>query len=135
MRIETIASNAFYPLWKKYKPAVVKTMVDAAEDGTATYQFSKHEFSDLDPKKNSTYTFKMSLSEGQLVASIKTSLVAQDLVMLLKQSAKAWEMIEAYSFDFVLDKHYVLTVTCVKELPKEEEEEDNTEEKSDPTEK
>ncbi len=124
MRIETIASNAFYPLWKKYKPAVVKLMVDAAEDGTATYQFSKHEFSDIDPKKNSTYTFKMSLSEGQLVASIKTSLVAQDLVMLLKQSAKAWELIEAYSYDFVLDKHYVLTVTCVKELPTEEEEDD-----------
>ncbi|MEQ8714072.1 MAG: hypothetical protein RIC80_13710 [Cyclobacteriaceae bacterium] len=124
MRIETIASNAFYPLWKKYKPAVVKLMVDAAEDGTATYQFSKHEFSDIDPKKNSTYTFKMSLSEGQLVASIKTSLVAQDLVMLLKQSAKAWELIEAYSYDFVLDKHYVLTVTCVKELPTVEEEDD-----------
>lgn len=121
MRIETIASNAFYPLWKKYKPAVVKMMVDAAEEGTATYQFSKHEFSDIDPKKNSTYTFKMALSQGQLVASIKTSLVAQDLVMLLKQSAKAWELIESYSYNFELDKHYVLTVTCVKEIPEEEE--------------
>jgi hypothetical protein len=70
----------------------------------------------------------MALSQGQLVASIKTSLVAQDLVMLLKQSAKAWELIEAYSYNFELDKHYVLTVTCVKEVPtKEEDEVDTTE--------
>ena len=119
MRIETLASNAFFPLWKKYKPAVVRMMVDAVEGGPQQYQFSKHEFSDIDPKKSSTYTFKMSLNRGQLVASIKTSIVAQDLVLLLRQSPRAWELVESYAYHFELDKQYLLHVTCVKEAPEE----------------
>lgn len=127
MQYDTLQTSAFYPLWKKYRPVILKLMIDS-KDGPQTYSLSKHEFTDLAPKKNIVYSFKMEIFQGKPLTPIKTSLVAQDFVAMLKQSLKANELMETITFNFELDKQFVLQVTSVSNT--EESEEENTEEES-----
>ncbi|MCO6360517.1 hypothetical protein [Roseivirga pacifica] len=113
MQFDTVATNAFFPVWKKYRPVLLKLMKDAEEE-TQTYPFSKHEFTDVDTKKSTTYPFKLEAHEGRAVNSIKSSLLAQDLLSLLKMSQTAVELMDAATYTFKLDKEFVLHVSSEK---------------------
>lgn len=79
------------------------------------YKFSNHEFSDINAKEKGGHAFTLQIFHGKAVNSIKTSIVAQDLLVLLQSSRKATELTETATFEFVLDKQGLLQVTCTKE--------------------
>ncbi len=118
MRNEATDTNAFFPLWKKYRPALLKLMIEAMEGKPQEYQFAFHEFDDLNPKKTTSYPFKLEVFKGRAVNITKTSLVAQALLSLLNSSTTAWELMEKASFKFELNKKYILHITA--EMAEEE---------------
>ena len=113
MQFDTVATNAFFPIWKKYRPVLLKLMKDAGDE-VQTYPLSKHEFTDVDTKKSTTYPFKLEAHEGRAVNSIKSSLLAQDLLTLLKMSQTAVELMNSATYTFKLDKEFVLHVSAEK---------------------
>ncbi len=120
MQYDTIQTNAFYPLWKKYRPVILKLMIES-EGGPQSYPLSAHEFTDLATKKNIVYSFKMEVFQGKPLTPIKTSLVAQDFLTMLKQSVKANELMETITFNFELDKQFKLQVTSIHSETEEAE--------------
>lgn len=122
MRNDTLQISAFYPLWKKYKPVVLKLMMDA-KDGVQTYPLSKHEFTDLAPKKNIVYSFKIDIFQSKPLVAIKTSLVAQDFMEMIRQSGKAIELMDTATYHIELDKQFMFHVSCTPVVNEEETEE------------
>jgi hypothetical protein len=110
-------------LWNKYRPAIVKLMVDALES-PQEYKFLPHEFKDVNPKEKGGYWFTMEVYKGKAQNNIKGSVVAQDLLLTLQKSGRALEMFESSKFEFVLDKQFTLSVS---QEPVVEEEEETTE--------
>jgi hypothetical protein len=102
-------------VWSKYRPAILKLMVDSAS-GPQQYKFSSHEFKNVNPKEKGGYAFTLRAFQGKAVNSIRTSAVAQDLLVILLQSRKASELIEADTYEFILDKRFVLHVTRVEQV-------------------
>jgi len=49
--------------------------------------------------------------KGKAVNNIRKSPIAQDLLGILEQSKKASELMDANTYEFTLDKHFVLRVT------------------------
>ncbi len=86
-------------------------MIDA-QNGPQTYPLSKHEFTDLAPKKNIVYSFKIDIFQSKPLVAIKTSLVAQDFMEMIRQSAKAIELMDTSTYHIELDKQFVLNVSC-----------------------
>ena len=113
MRDETTVTKEFFPIWKKYRPVILKLMIDSLEGTAQSYQFSKHEFSDVNTRKNAVFSFKMETHKGRVLHPKKASVVASDLLALLKQSAKAIELMDASVFTFVLDAQFNLTISSV----------------------
>lgn len=121
MRNDNLQISAFYPLWKKYKPVILKLMIDA-KDGPQTYALSKHEFTDLAPKKNIVYSFKIDIFKGKPLVAIKTSLVAQDFMEMIRLSGKAAELMSTATYSIEMDKQFNLHVGCTPEVIEVEEE-------------
>ncbi len=103
-------------VWSKYRPAILKLMVDSA-DGPQQYKFSNHEFKSINPKEKGGYAFTLRVFQGKAVNNIKTSAVAQDLLLILQQSRRALELIETSTYEFVMDKHFMLHVAKVEKAP------------------
>lgn len=120
MRYDTLLTSAFYPLWKKYRPVMLKLMVDSDTE-PQQYQMSKHEFTDLAPKKNIVYSFKIEMFNGAPLVAPKTSLVAQDFIAVIKQSGKANELMQSATYAFELDKQFRLNVSISERVATEEE--------------
>lgn len=127
MRNDNLQISAFYPLWKKYKPVILKLMVDA-QDGPQSYPLSKHEFTDLAPKKNIVYSFKIDILKLKPLVAIKTSLVAQDFMELIRQSNKAAELTATNTYHLELDKQFNFHVSCTPVVEETEIEEASAEE-------
>jgi hypothetical protein len=104
--------QSYASLWNKYRPAILKLMVDAAA-GTQRYKLSAHEFKMLNPKEKSGYTFTVQIYQGKAQNSIKESINAQDLLYMLTQSKKASELMSSDAYEFALDKQFNLSVTKV----------------------
>ncbi len=115
-------TNIYFALWKKYRPAILKLMTDAIES-PQQYKFSNHEFSDINAKEKGGHSFTLQIFESKAANSIKMSIVAQDLLVMLQSSKKANELTETATFEFILDKQGVLQVSCEKEPEAEESEE------------
>ena len=96
-------------LRSKYRPAILRLMLDA-ETEPQQYKLSNHEFHALNNGKKGTFTFTLELSNGKATKGFKESLVAQDLVEILQGSKKATELISASTFQFSLDKQFVLHI-------------------------
>jgi hypothetical protein len=97
-------------LWSKYRPVILKLMVDSAT-GPQQYKLSAHEFKSVNPKEKGGYGFTLKVFQGKAVNKIKDSPVAQDLLEILKLSPRAVELIDASTYEFNLDKQFVLRVT------------------------
>ncbi len=101
-------SNNFISLWQKYRPAILKLMVDSLA-GPQKYRFLYHEFQNEKPNQRN-YTFTLRLFKNRAINNIKDSVVARDLLVVLKQSNKVSELTELVEFEFILDKDFILHI-------------------------
>jgi hypothetical protein len=104
-------SNRFYTaLWNKYRPAILQLMVASAEE-PQHYKLYGHEFKALNPKEKNGYAFTLQAHRGKAVNNIKNSGMAQDLLEVLEVSKKASELMDKDTYEFTLDKQFMLHVT------------------------
>lgn len=108
---DSALTKEFYPIWKKYRPVVLKLMIDSLDGTAQTYQLSRHEYADVNTRKSAVFSFKLATHKGRVLHPKKASVIAADLLVVLKQSAKARELMEASIFHFVLDAKFNLTVS------------------------
>jgi len=113
--------NLYTFLWKKYRPMLVKLMVDA-DNGPQEYKFIQHEFKDINPKEKGGHTFTLEAHKGKAQNNIKSSVVAQDLLLTLQKSARALELMDTATYQFVMDKQYLFHVSKMEEEIAEEAE-------------
>jgi len=97
-------------LWSKYRPAILKLMVDS-EEGPQQYNFFKHEISRAYPRLKRGFSFKLKVYQNKPVNDIKGSVIAQDLLKVLRSSGTASELVEDAVYEFQLDKQYNLHIT------------------------
>jgi hypothetical protein len=104
--------NSYASVWSKYRPAILKMMVDSSE-APQQYKLSDHEFRALNPKQKGGYTFTLQVANSRLSNNIKDFPVAQDLWAVLQLSRRATELIADSSYEFLMDKQFVLHVTKI----------------------
>ncbi len=110
-------STTYTYLWSKYRPAILKLMVDSGK-GPQQYKFSSHEIKAINAGHKGSNAFTLKVYMGKAVNDIRTSAIAKDLLLVLQESRKATELAETSTYEFTLDKHFVLHVTQA-EMPKE----------------
>ena len=115
-------------LWDKYRPAILKFMIDSKE-GPQEYKLFKHEFQNIAPNEKGGYAFILRMFKGKAVNDIRTSAIAKDLLVILQQSNKASELSEDTLYEFKMDKNLLLSITQeeVQEETKEETKEEVSE--------
>jgi hypothetical protein len=116
-------------LWNKYRPVVLKLMVDSAE-APQNYKFINHEFKDINAKEKGGYSFTMELANSKPLNNIKGSVVAQDLLIMLQKSRTAIELMESATYEIILDKQFMLHVSSIPNpevIDETESEDENTE--------
>jgi hypothetical protein len=109
MFFNTTNGNFYTPLWNKYRPAILQLMVASAEE-PQQYKLYGHEFKALNPKEKG-YSFTLHAFQGKALNNIRSSAIAQDLLVILEQSKKASELMDKDTYEFTLDKQFVLRVT------------------------
>jgi len=102
-------SSQYSYLWNKYRPAILKLMVDS-KDSPQQYKFSNHEFKVAHPTEKGGYSFKLRVFNSKAVNDIKKSTVAKDLLKILQQSKKATELTGQYVYEFAMDKGFLLNI-------------------------
>lgn len=103
-------STTYTYLWSKYRPAILKLMVDS-DKGPQQYKFSSHEIKSVNAGQKGSNAFTLKIYMGKAVNDIRTSAIAKDLLLVLQESRKATELAETATYEFILDKHFVLHVT------------------------
>lgn len=96
-------------LWQKYKPMILKLMVEA-DKGPQLYQFQRHEFADLNNQKPTGYSFKLEVFKNQKQNKL-TSNVAIDLLSILQSSSKSEELTHENKYLFKLDSKFSLEIS------------------------
>ena len=99
----------YSPIWNKYRPAILKMMLDAADE-PQQYRLSAHEFRALNEKQKGGFSFTLQVSKGKALNNIRDSSIAQDLLDVLQISRKASELTEADPYQIMLDKQFVLHI-------------------------
>ncbi|MCZ8356236.1 MAG: hypothetical protein O9340_15965 [Cyclobacteriaceae bacterium] len=108
-----VVTGKYAPLWSKYRPAILKLLIDSASE-PQTYKLMSHEIKSMDEKKKGSFSFNLHIAERKAVNNIKDSEIAQDLLNMLQQSKKGSELIQANRFEISMDKHFQLQVTQIK---------------------
>jgi predicted CoA-binding protein len=98
------------PIWNKYRPAILKLMVESANE-PQQYKLSAHEFRAMTPKPKTTYTFALEAAHGKALNRISDIPVAVDLLLMLQQSNKAMELMKESTYALSMDRHFVLHVS------------------------
>jgi hypothetical protein len=107
-------TSPYAPLWNKYRPAVVKMMVDA-RSAPQTYQLFEHEVCALAPKTRNV-KFTMRVQRSKSLTNLKDSVIASDLLHTLSLSNKAMELMELHAYEFTLGRDFTLSVSIVEAL-------------------
>lgn len=111
--IKTITYEGKYThLWQKYRPMILKLMIDAAEE-PQKYQFQKHEFTDLNNQKPTGYSFKLEVHRNEKQNKVSSS-VASDLLSILQSSSKSDELTAESKYLFKMDSKFVLEVSRIE---------------------
>ncbi|MDH5367580.1 MAG: hypothetical protein OEW67_11365 [Cyclobacteriaceae bacterium] len=105
--------------WNKYRPVILKLMVDSAKE-PQQYQFIQHEFKDINPKEKGGHSFTLQIFNSKAINNIKSSVVAQDLLIMLEKSKKSIELTEEATYELILDKHFMLQVSRIEQEATEE---------------
>lgn len=104
----------YAPLWKKYRPVLIKLMQDA-KICPQQYKLFEHEVRAIvSTAKNPAFT--MRVSEGKTVSATKDSVMARDLLQMLHTSAKAQELMELAAYEFTLKRDYTLHVNIAETI-------------------
>ena len=109
MSFNLAESKPYAPVWNKYRPAILKLMLASANE-PQEYKLYGHEFKAMNPKEKG-FAFVLQVFQGKAINNIRKSPIAQDLLGILEQSKKASELMSQNSYEFVLDKHFMLRVT------------------------
>lgn len=109
MRFDTNAGR-YTPLWNKYRPVILKMMIDAAHE-PQQYKLMRHEFQALSNDKKLSLGFNLHVHQRKAVNSIKNSEAARDLLSMLELSRKGSELTDAHTFHILLDKEFILHVS------------------------
>jgi hypothetical protein len=102
--------RTYSPVWNKYRPAILKLMIDALEK-PQQYKLLENEFRALNAKQKGGYAFTLQVGNSRVLNNIKDSPVAQDLLEVLQVSKKATELMSEGSYEFIMDKQFMLHVT------------------------
>lgn len=102
----------YTPVWSKYRPAILKMMLDSAET-PQQYKLSAHEFRALNSKQKGGYNFVLQVSKGKSINNIRDSVIAQELLGILQVSKKASELTEEAPYEISLDKQFVLRISKI----------------------
>jgi len=109
------APSRFIYIWNKYRPAILKLMVDSS-DGPQQYRFAHHEFRKLNLKEKKGCTFTLRVFRSKAVNSIRDCEIAHDLLMVLQQSRTSMTLTEQCPYEFTLNDRFVLhVVKCENE--------------------
>jgi hypothetical protein len=100
----------FTPVWSKYRPAIIKMMIDSDESPQA-YKLSPHEFRAMNTKQKSGFNFVLQVSKGKAINNIRDSIIAQELLEILQISRKASELTDTSPYQIEMDKQFVLHIT------------------------
>ena len=103
------SSTTYAPVWSKYRPAILQLMV-AASEKPQTYKLFKHEFIALNPKEKSGLHFNLTAFQGKALNTVKQHSIGRDLLDVLVNSKKAVELMNTDTYEFALDKQFVLHV-------------------------
>lgn len=106
-----MSDQLYISLWNKYKPAILQMMV-ASQEGTKQYKLFDHEFKVLGSKEKS-FSFELQARNGKAVNNIASSINAKNLLEVLSMSKKACELMDESTFEFKLDKHFVLHISRI----------------------
>jgi hypothetical protein len=101
--------NVYGHVWNKYRPVILKMMI-ASDGEPQQYKFSSHEFKGANPKEKGSFAFTLHAFQGKAVNNIRSSEIAQSLMSVLQQSKKATELLEKETYEFVLDKQFILHI-------------------------
>lgn len=96
--------SPYASLWNKYRPVILKLMVDAGND-PQHYKLFAHEFKAVGLREK-TYSFILEVSHGKALNNIKGSAIARDLLQVLQQSQKASELMREAVYELSMDKHF-----------------------------
>ncbi|MBL7835161.1 MAG: hypothetical protein JNK18_14475 [Cyclobacteriaceae bacterium] len=107
-------TSPYLPLWNKYRPAVVKMMIEAHQ-APQSYKLFAHEVKALDPKSRSS-KFTLRTQNNKSIVTPKDSVIASDLFHALGTSNKATELMQQHTYEFVLDRDFTLSVSIVETL-------------------
>lgn len=102
--------KVYTPLWHKYRPALIKLMIDAMNE-PQTYKLSAHEFKAMNAKQKGGYSFVLEVSKGKATNDIRDSIIAKELLEILQISKKASELTEESPYQISLDKQFVLHIS------------------------
>ena len=107
-----LGERKYAHIWGKYRPMILSLMKASLVE-PQTYQLSNHEFVDINPKKTTGYSFSMQIHERKSVNDIRKSLLAPDLMAVLRLSGKAMELSDTAAFSFDLDKTFLLQISSI----------------------
>lgn|SRR5690606_36332999 len=119
-------SSPYATIWNKYRPVILQLMSAAPENGPQEYKLFVHEFKAVGPKERSGYSFVLEAAQGRAINNIRTSTVAKDLLHVLQNSRRATELMDKATYEFSLDKNFMLRVAFkgnLEEVVNEVEEE------------
>lgn len=102
--------KVYTPLWHKYRPALIKLMIDASNE-PQTYKLSAHEFKAMNAKQKGGYSFVLEISKGKATNDIRDSIIAKELLEILQISKKASELTDESPYQISLDKQFVLHIS------------------------
>ena len=98
----------------KYSPVIIRLMM-AAEDSPQEYRLLDHEFKTANSKEKN-YSFELSAHKGKALNNIKVSIVAQELLSVLRMSRKGSELLDEFHFEFSMDKLFVFHVARTQNI-------------------
>lgn len=104
--------NTYSPVWSKYRPAILRMMIDSNVE-PQQYKMSRHEFKAVDTKQRGSYNFTLQMSKRKAINNIKESMIAQGLLEVLLLSEKAKELSDTAPYEITMDKQFVLHVSRV----------------------
>ncbi len=102
-------ARTYSGLWSKYRPALLKLMIDSEQE-PQQYRLSSHEFIACNNGKKITFSFELEVAEGKIVSGTKGSGVAQDLLEVLRISPKANELLSAGRYHFLMNNQFILHI-------------------------
>jgi hypothetical protein len=102
--------KTYLPIWSKYRPVILKLMIDAATE-PQQYQLSGHEFKAMNARQKGGYNFVLQVLKGKAINNIRDCQAAKELLEILQISRKASELTEEAPYEITLDKQFVLHIT------------------------